>query len=154
MIRCRLLGPVEITADGGPAPPELLWRKHLALLVYLARSPAAEPAITSSGCCGRRNRKPQARHSLNEALRVLRRALGEETRYESDARRVHIVSALSRPGYRAIRDAWPLVEVARGAANLVEGDFLEGFRVPGVSDFEDWLRQEREAWRRLRDRRP
>jgi hypothetical protein len=37
----------------------------------------------------------------------------------------------------------------RDAANLVEGDFLEGFGVPGASDFEDWLRQEREAWRRL-----
>ena len=39
MIVCRTLGPVEVTVDGEPAPPELLWRKHLALLVYLARSP-------------------------------------------------------------------------------------------------------------------
>src|ERR687893_3093485 len=39
MILCRTMGPVELSVDGGPAPPELLWRKHLALLVYLARSP-------------------------------------------------------------------------------------------------------------------
>jgi len=39
MISCRVLGPVEVVVDGGPAAAELLWRKNLALLVYLARSP-------------------------------------------------------------------------------------------------------------------
>ena len=91
--------------------------------------------------------EPQARHSLNEALRVLRRALGEDA-IESDARQVHVVSAfldLDTERFESLAGAgkW------RDAANLVEGDFLEGFGVPGVSDFEDWLRQEREAWRRL-----
>jgi len=39
MITLRTLGPVEVTVDGEPAPRELLWRKNLALLLYLARSP-------------------------------------------------------------------------------------------------------------------
>src|SRR2546427_137992 len=39
MILCRTLGPVAVSVDGGSAPPELLWRKNLALLLYLARSP-------------------------------------------------------------------------------------------------------------------
>ena len=39
MITCRTLGPIEVTVDGEPAPSEMLWRKHLALLIYLARSP-------------------------------------------------------------------------------------------------------------------
>ena len=39
MILCHTLGPVEVTLDGGPAPAELLWRKNLAMLIYLARSP-------------------------------------------------------------------------------------------------------------------
>jgi hypothetical protein len=34
------------------------------------------------------------------------------------------------------------------AADLVAGEFLEGFSVPGASEFEDWLAAEREAWRR------
>src|SRR3989449_7632181 len=36
-----VLGPARVTVGGAeaPPPPELLWRKHLALLVYLARSP-------------------------------------------------------------------------------------------------------------------
>ena len=36
MIALRLLGPVALTVDGGAPPPELLWKKNLALLVYLA----------------------------------------------------------------------------------------------------------------------
>jgi DNA-binding SARP family transcriptional activator len=38
-ITITTLGPVRVLADGAPAPPELVWRKNLALLVYLARSP-------------------------------------------------------------------------------------------------------------------
>ena len=38
VIVCRTLGPIEVTVDGAPASAELLWRKHLALLIYLARS--------------------------------------------------------------------------------------------------------------------
>src|SRR5207244_4348740 len=57
---------------------ELLWRKHVALLVYLARSPRL--SRTREHLVGMlwsdRNEK-QARHSLSEALRVLRRVLGD-----------------------------------------------------------------------------
>ena len=35
MISCRTLGPFEVLVDDAPAPPELLWRKHLGLLIYL-----------------------------------------------------------------------------------------------------------------------
>ena len=62
MILCHTLGPVEVTLDGGPAPAELLWRKNLALLIYLARSPrrtrsrgAGRSTIGSgTSCTGRR----------------------------------------------------------------------------------------------------
>ncbi len=146
MIRCRLLGPVEVTADGNPAPPELLWRKHLALLVYLARSPRrGRTREHLVGLLWPEKQEAQARHSLNEALRVLRRALGEDA-VQSDARQVHVaLDALDLDTDRfetlVGSGRW------RDAANLVEGEFLEGFGVPGASDFEDWLRQERDAWR-------
>ena len=39
LVACRALGPVALSVDGIPAPAELLWRKHLALLLYLLRSP-------------------------------------------------------------------------------------------------------------------
>ncbi|HMH55625.1 MAG TPA: hypothetical protein VK535_05130, partial [Gemmatimonadales bacterium] len=73
MILRRTMGPVELSVDGGPAPPELLWRKHLALLVYLARSPrrgrSREHLI---GLLWGDRTEAAARHSLSEALRVIR----------------------------------------------------------------------------------
>src|ERR687892_2493986 len=78
MIHCRTLGPVELSVDGGPAPPELLWRKHLALLLYLARSPrrgrSREHLI---GLLWGDRCEAAARHSLSEALRVIRHHAGD-----------------------------------------------------------------------------
>ena len=39
MIHVRTLGTLEVTVDGAEAPSELLWKKNLALLLYLARAP-------------------------------------------------------------------------------------------------------------------
>src|SRR2546428_803300 len=75
-----VLGPARVTVGGAeaPPPPELLWRKHLALLVYLARSPRKSRTREHLvGLLWRDRDEKQARHSLSEALRVLRRALGE-----------------------------------------------------------------------------
>src|SRR5438093_10506446 len=74
----RVLGPARLTVDGATAPPELLWRKHIALLVYLARSPrhlrSREHLI---GLLWADRTEAAARHSLSEALRVIRRYAGQ-----------------------------------------------------------------------------
>ena len=75
MIQIRLLGPVEVTIDRAPAPPDLLWRKHLALLVYLARSPHRARARDHLLALLWSDKDDEAaRHSLNEAVRILRRS--------------------------------------------------------------------------------
>lgn len=147
MIRCRTLGPLQITVDGEPAPPELTWRKNAALLVYLARSP--HRTRTREHLCGLLwGEKPEsaARHSLNEALRVLRRCTDEDV-VRSEGRQV----TLSQEGVRLDteqlerslgREQWEL------AASLVAGPFMDGFGVPDASTFEDWLTTERRLWRR------
>src|SRR2546426_12828620 len=77
-VYCRLLGPARVTVDGADAPPELLWRKHLALLVYLARSPRRSRTREHLvGLLWSDRDERQARHSLSEALRVFRRILGD-----------------------------------------------------------------------------
>src|ERR1041384_2268158 len=74
----RVLGPARLTVDGAAAPPELLWRKHLALLVYLARSPRKSRTREHLlGLLWSDRTEALARHSLSEALRVLRRVLGD-----------------------------------------------------------------------------
>ncbi len=146
MIALRALGPVEITVDARPAPAPLLWRKNLALLVYLARSP-------------RRTRtrqhlmtllwgdKPEtaARHSLREAIRVLRQAGGEAL---LDAAGDAVTLAADGVDLDVARlEACIAAGDWAGAAAVAVGDLLEGFGVADAPDFEDWLAAERVAVR-------
>jgi DNA-binding SARP family transcriptional activator len=146
MLELRLLGPPDLTVDGHPAPPELLWRKHLALLVYLALSPRrARTRDHLVGLLWGEKSETSARHSLREAVRVIRQGLGADA-IETEGQLVR----LALPGLRldteqfdacVARDDWT------GAVRLVNGEFLEGFGVPGASGFEDWLTAERLEWR-------
>jgi DNA-binding SARP family transcriptional activator len=147
VIVCRTLGPIEVTVDGAPAPSELLWRKHLALLVYLARSPrqtrSREHLI---GLFWADRTDVAARHSLSEALRVIRRYAGQGA-VEVTVGHVGLTEGavdldVSRLEELAAAEDWT------AASELVAGEFLEGFGVPDASEFEDWLAAERELWRR------
>jgi DNA-binding SARP family transcriptional activator len=146
MITCRTLGPVAVTADGAPPPAELLWRKHLALLVYLARSPRRTRSRDHlTGLLWGDRPEAAARHSLREAIRVLRRCVGEEA-LEATAEHVRLA------GDAVVLDVDLLEEHVAAerweeAAAQVSGEFLEGFGVPDATGFEDWLAAERLHWR-------
>jgi DNA-binding SARP family transcriptional activator len=141
MISCQTLGPVGLSHDGGPAPPELLWRKHLALLIYLARSPRGRTREHLVGLLWPEKPEAAARHSLNEAIRVLRRYLGESN-VDTSGGQVRLAPEAAR------LDVDRLDELAEAgdwsaACRLIAGEFLEGFAIPGASAFEDWLAGER-----------
>jgi DNA-binding SARP family transcriptional activator len=147
VIVCRTLGPLAITVDGREPPPEVLWRKHAALLVYLARSPrrtrSREHLI---GVLWGDRPEAAARHSLREAVHVLRRAAGEE-HVDASGEQIRLAEAavdldVDRLEALAGRSDW------EGAAALAGGEFLEGFSVPDAPEFEDWLASERLAWKR------
>lgn len=147
MILCRTLGPVEVTLDGGPAPAELLWRKNMALLIYLARSPRhARSRDHLVGLLWGERGEAAAKHSLSEALRVIRRYAGEDA-VEASAGQVRLL-----PGFVEVDvdhlEVLAAEERWEAAAELIAGEFLEGFTVTGASEFEDWLAAEREGWRR------
>src|SRR5438445_2440398 len=145
-VSVRLLGPARVTVAGAAAPQELLWRKHLALLVYLARSPRrARTREHLLGLLWSDRDERQARHSLSEALGVLRRALGEAA-VRADVDQVRLepdVVTLDTDLFseRRERGDWA------GAAALVEGAFLEGLSIPEANEFESWLAAERAQWR-------
>src|SRR2546428_5049275 len=136
MIFCRTLGPVAVSVDGGSAPPELLWRKNLALLVYLARSPkrarAREHLI---GLLWGHKPEGAARHSLNEAVRVLRRHVGDGG-VETEAGQVRLVAGVELDTERL--DRLLAAQDLRGAGELVAGGVLEGFAVSGASAVDGW----------------
>ncbi len=147
MIHLSILGPPEVIVDGGAAPKDLLWRKNLGLLIYVARSPH-----------GRRSRehlasmfwgdKPEAdaRHSLNEALRVIRKHLPDGM-LAADGDYVTL-----EPGKVSfdLDEFSALVESGetRQAGALIRGEMMQGFSIPDSNEFEDWLSAERRTWRR------
>jgi DNA-binding SARP family transcriptional activator len=142
MISCRVLGPVEVVVDGGPAPAELLWRKNLALLVYLARSPKRTRSRDHLvGLLWGEKPEAAARHSLNEAIRALRKHGGAES-LESEGDQIRLSPEAVDLDVDRLEDLLE-GEDWRGAARLVAGEFMEGFSVPGCSEFEDWLYAER-----------
>lgn len=132
MITLRCLGPIELRVDGKAPPTELLWRKHLALLVYLVRSPRGRARDHLIGMFWPDKDDTRARHSLNEALRVLRRTLGEALVTEADVVRVE-------PGAVALDLDRP--------ESAAAGVFLEGFSLPDAPAFEDWVARERAGLR-------
>jgi DNA-binding SARP family transcriptional activator len=147
VIHCHTLGPVEVTLDGGPAPADLLWRKNLALLVYLARSPRrARSRDHLVGLLWGDRSETAARHSLSEALRVIRRHAGE-TSVETTGGQVRLAAGAVEVDVEHLEELAG-AEQWEQAAELIAGEFLEGFSVPGASEFEDWLASEREVWRR------
>ena len=146
MIVCRTLGPVEVTIESRAAPPELVWRRHLALLVYLARSPRrVRTRDHLIGLLWPDKEESAARHSLREAVRILRRTLGESA-VDTTGQQVRLADEAVRLDTDEL-EAWIAADDWTGAAKLVVGEFMEGFSVPDASAFEDWLASERLAWR-------
>ncbi len=142
MITCRVLGPVEIVVDGGPAPGELLWRKNLALLLYLARSPKRTRSRDHLvGLLWGEKPESSAKHSLNEAMRVVRK-YSDTDALESEGGQVRLAPDVVQLDVEQLEG---LVddEDWSGASTLIAGEFMEGFSVPGCSEFEDWLYAER-----------
>ncbi len=116
-----------------------MWRKHLALLVYLALSP--DHTRTRSHLVGLLwADKPEAnaRRSLNEAVRRLRAGLGTD-RIGSSGERLVL----------AHEDLHVDVLEFEDGGEVPRGEFLEGFHVDdGADAFESWADGERT---RLRD---
>ena len=145
MIELRTLGPVEILVDGVEPARELLWRKNLALLLYLARSPGQRRSREHLvGLLWGDKPDSTARHSLNEALRVLRRT-GDEGLLDSVGDQVLLDQAAvsldsDELEQRIAEQRWA------EAVELVRGSWMEGFAVSDCSEFEDWLSAERVHW--------
>lgn len=140
-LELRCFGAPTARVDGHEAPAQVLWHKHLALLVYLALSP--DRTRTRSHLLGLlwpEKPESQARHSLNEALSRLRVELRPGRVTSTGDALTLSDAALEVDGLRfdALVDTDPDAALA-----LVRGDFLEGFDVDGAPAFEEWARERR-----------
>jgi len=138
-------GPPLARLDGGDAPADVLWRKHLGLLIYLALSPdRARSREHLLGLLWPEKPEKDARHSLNEAVRRLRVGLGAQRLLTQGDTITLNGEALS---VDVIRFATLAPDKPAEAALLLRGDFLEGFTVDDAPGFEDWATRERTRWR-------
>ena len=135
-------------AAGSPADVRIPGRKVRALLAFLALSPdRAHERDSLAALLWGDTSDAEARHSLRQALSVLRRALpgalrpGDRVEVTTPA--VH-VDAAEFERLAAGRDTASL----DAAARLYRGDLLDGFHVQS-EPFAEWLRAERERLREL-----
>lgn len=145
MIRFQTLGTLDVTMDGHEAPPELLWKKNTALLLYLARSPkrrcTREQLI---GLLWPDKDDTAARQSMREAIRVVRQCVGED-RLKTTGDVVQLLDG----AVELDTDQFEKLVQQRDWAHttpLINGEFVDGFKVPDATGFEDWLTIERSLW--------
>src|SRR5258705_11874163 len=130
MIRLHTLGTLDVTVDGAAAPADLLWKKNIGLLLYLARAPkhrcTREQLI---GLLWPDKDDGAARQSMREALRALRHYVGDD-RLDSTGDVIQLRDGAveldtERLGPRIKQRDWDQ------AAPRVGGGVGEGLKAPG-----------------------
>ena len=146
VIRFRTLGPLDVTVDGAKAPPELQWKKNVALLLYLARAPTRRCTREHLiGLLWPDKDDAAARQSVREAIRVLRHYVGEE-RLKTAGDQIELLDGAVELDTERLERLVAQHDWTH-ATQLIGGEFVEGFTIPDASGFEDWLMAERWHWR-------
>lgn len=134
MLRLETLGGLTLTGggNGGPQP-----RRRLALLARLA--PSGDRGVSRDeilACFWPERDADAARHSLDQLLYEMRRALGVSPAVGTSALRLdpRLIESDVSDFSAALRRAEHEV-----AVNLYRGPFLQGFYVTGSPDFERWV---------------
>ena len=127
MIRFQTLGTLEVTMDGAEAPSQLLWKKNIALLLYLARSPkrrcTREQLI---GLLWPDKDDGAARQSVREAIRVLRQYVGED-RLKATGDVVQLLDGAVELDTEEFEKLAQQRDWSH-TTPMINGEFLEGFK--------------------------
>lgn len=144
MLRLHTLGQVYLERQGARVGGTAVQPRRLALLAVLA-------AAGSRGVSRDRlfallwtdTEEERARKGLNQALYAIRREIGSDDAILGTRDLVLAPEFLSSDiaDFRAAIAAGDL----DGAASLYKGQFLDGFHLPGLAEFERWMESERTA---------
>ena len=141
MLRLITFGGVGLESDDGSAPPRLR-PPRLALLAVLAA--AGERGVSRERIAGLlwpESDEQRASHSLRQARYALRSEIDLEI-IRSEGSVLTLDSAAITSDVAEFHAALVGGD-RRRAVSLVRGPFLDGFYVPGASDFERWVEDER-----------
>lgn len=152
MIELRLLGGLDLRRTGaGPITAILSQPKRLALLAYLALAPEQSFRRRDSiaGLLWPNQDQEHSRGSLRQALRFLRRELGDDAIRNRGEEEIGLDGALVWCDVMAFNRAVGAGETDE-AAHLYRGALLEGFFVTEAApEFDQWLDAERSRLRAL-----
>jgi DNA-binding SARP family transcriptional activator len=147
-LHLAVLGRTDLERGGVPVDAVLTQPKRLALLAYLvlARRGSFQRRDHLLGVFWPSSRPDRARANLRQAIRFLRKSLGEEVLVGRGDGELAI-----EPGLLAC-DALDFRAALEGgdpalALELYRGELLPGFFVGGAPDFERWLSRERRELR-------
>jgi DNA-binding SARP family transcriptional activator len=158
VVEIRLLGELAVVREGRSAALPAS-KKTRALLAYLAAT--GRPQLREKLCSLLWDGPDDPRAALRWSLTKLRPMVDDAkaTRLVADREHVELVSAGAVIDLAAIRAAVPggtAVGVARaqtealaGVARHLRGELVEGLDLPDCFRWNEWLRAEREATRRL-----
>ena len=145
MIRLQTLGTLDVTLDGREAPSELLWKKNVGLLLYLARTPrhrCTREALI--GLLWPDKEDAAARQSVREAIHMVKHYVGDK-RLKTAGDVVELLDGAVELDTDQLDELMKQRDWAR-ATPLINGEFVAGFKIPDAVGFEDWLTVERSHW--------
>jgi TolB-like protein/DNA-binding SARP family transcriptional activator len=147
MLFLRLLGGPSLSANGSTLTGPATQRHRLALLALLASSQSRPQSRDKLVALLWPERDGEhARNLLNQGVHALRRAIGEAG-IISVQDELQLDPAAVVCDVVAFDDAVAAGEFER-AIGLYTGPFLDGFHLPGTSEFEHWADGERDRLRR------
>jgi serine/threonine-protein kinase len=144
MIRLQLLGSLDLRDENGRELGAVLAQpKRLAILAYLAAAFPAGPHRRDIllGLFWPELDQDHARNALNQAVRFLRRCLGDAAVVARSVEEVALGPVVGSD-VRAFDAALEQGRLA-DALELYRGEFLPAFFLSGVPAFEAWLERER-----------
>jgi DNA-binding SARP family transcriptional activator/Tfp pilus assembly protein PilF len=150
MVILRTFGTLDLRRpDSAPISELLAQPKRIGLLVFLASVEASQVNTrdTALAMFWPELPAPRARRALNQALYELRQALGPGVIVSQGDQSIRVEPTrlcCDAAAFRSAIEAGALVD----AMALYRGEFLDGFFVSGVPEFERWQAQQRDLFRR------
>jgi DNA-binding SARP family transcriptional activator len=147
MLRIKALGSLTIVGDSGPLMGAAAQPRRLAVLALLAR--AGGRGMTRDKIAAHiwpDADEERARTNLSKVLYAVRRDLGSDD-VVVGAKDLRLNPEVVATDLADFEGAVAEGDLER-AAGVYEGPFLDGFRLPGLSEFDHWVDAERAALRR------
>lgn len=148
MLSIRLFGAPQIAYDQRPVM--VTRRKSRALLYYLAAHTLPLTRDQLLAFFWPDHERPTAQQNLRATLYGLRKILGSLLVVDEDTLALSANTWIDSRNFEAqlsipSADLRPL----KATLDLYQGDFLSGFTLPDLPEFDDWSMVERERYRRL-----